>query len=472
MEFKRIPERAMRIGLGAPIPIKFIGTDLIQDSFEKGVFEQAERVAYLPHIADLAFMPDAHIGIGTCIGTMAAWKKDKALVSPTICGVDIGCGMRLVRTSLTPDAFDKHTLRLLMDKIEERIPMGAGKKVEQPVDSDRAIRGAILGHLPRIASVLGQTERSVLEETVPGSYTRILPDGVRISERAWERGYDTLGTLGGGNHFIEIQVVKVLEPAIAAKWDLFDNQIVVEIHSGSRGFGYQIADDYMKFFGDLMDRQGITRVDKGLVYAAFNSDHGQDYFTAQRAACNFSVLNRLIMSYHVKEVLRELMGVTGSDLCDIIHNYIVEEDDYLVHRKGATAAYPAGHPIIKDTPFEDTGFPMLIPGSMGTASFILQPLEGAKETRFTVNHGAGRTMSRRQAQEGIATKRFESQMSQILVNERDLSRIKDEAPDAYKDIDEVIKSVEMAGLARVVARCTPIAVMKGSDIEFRRRRKR
>jgi tRNA-splicing ligase RtcB len=470
MNIKPLPDRAMRIHY-AKIPIKFIGTDAIQDSFEESVYEQAYRVANLPHISNLAFMPDAHLGKGTCIGTMAAWEESKALLSPSITGVDIGCGVRLLRTTLTTIP-DKETLRKLMRAIETRIPMGAGKKVENPLASDGVVCDAVLGFLSRIAEAIGRSEREILNEAVPGSYKDYLSWDTPISDRAWQRGFDALGTLGGGNHYCELQEVHVVDGEIAKAWGLSDNQIVIEIHSGSRGFGYQIADDYIKSFGALMDQWGIVREDKDLVYAPFSSQEGQDYFRAQQAACNFSVLNRLIMSYHIKEALKEVVGVTGSDLCDIIHNYVVKEGNHIVHRKGATAAYPIGHDMIKGTPFENTGFPILIPGSMGTASYVLQPLPGASETCFTVNHGAGRRMSRTQAKKDIATEDFENQMSQILVNERNLVNIKDEAPDAYKDIDEVIASVERAGLARVVARCTPIAVMKGSDEEFRRHKKR
>jgi tRNA-splicing ligase RtcB len=454
MRFEFISERATKI-VFSKIPIKFIGTEAIQDSFEKDVYEQALRVANLPHISHLAFMPDAHVGIGTCIGTMAAWKKDKALISPSICGVDIGCGMRLVRTPIKASDLNRTLLQNLMNEIEKRIPMGVGKKVKNELSQVKTLAS---GNLDSVIS-LGN-ER--FGEFVPGSYSLIESIGTEVSTRAWQRGFETLGTLGGGNHFIEIQKVQILD-TVAEQWGLFQDQLVIEIHSGSRGFGHQIAEEYIKKFGKLMDTQGISREDKGLVYAPLKHTEAAAYLKAQKAACNFSVSNRLIMSRHVHQALQEVIGSREgvSDLCDIIHNYIVEEGDYIIHRKGATAAYPAHHKMLEGSKFFETGFPVLIPGSMGTASYILQPTQNARDTLFTVNHGAGRVMSRRQARKEITTNSFRQQMSRILVNERDLKKLKDEAPEAYKDIDQVIKSVEKAGLAKVVARCTPLAVMKG-----------
>ncbi len=474
ISIRRVPEKATHIHYGNPIPIRFIGTDLVQKSFEGEVFQQAYRVSRLPHISALAFMPDSHIGLGTCIGTMAAWPLDKALVSASIVGVDIGCGMRLVLTPLrAEDLSDKAKLRELMVEVESRIPMGAGKKVESPVLDDEVLEAAILGEMDAAFEAL--SAKNGVGRSVPGSVLRKV-DKKAISDRAWTRGQNTLGTLGGGNHFIEVQIVHI-EPGmegLAKEWGLVENQVVIEIHSGSRGFGHQIAEEYIRLFRNDMERRGVEFLDRNLVHVPLDSELGNRYIAAHNGACNFSVLNRFIMSYHVHRALGKVFKLppgSVSDLSDIIHNYATVEDErYLVHRKGATAAYPAKHGKLEDGPFFDTGFPALVPGSMGTASFIMQALPEAEETHYTVNHGAGRTMSRRQAKASITLKRFQQQMSNILVNEKLLDNIKDEAPDAYKDIDEITKSVQMAGLARPVARCVPVAVMKGSDIEFRRRR--
>ncbi|NQT93637.1 MAG: RtcB family protein [Lentisphaerae bacterium] len=299
-------------------------------------------------------------------------------------------------------------------------------------------------------------------------------DASKVGARAIERGRVQLGTLGGGNHFLEIQVVERVDHAdVAEAFGLFKGQIVIMIHSGSRGFGHQVAGDYMKL---AASKTGKQCPNKHLCFLPTDSPEGQDYVGAMRAAANFAYANRQMMAMLVRHNFRHIHGDVPMPLVyDVTHNMAKLEEhggmDLWIHRKGATRAFPPSR--MEGTPFAETGQPVLIPGSMGTASYVLVGKPGAAESLFSVNHGAGRVMSRsaatgrgrgrnkKQRPPAISDRRFDETMRGVKLICANRRSVKEEAPDAYKDIDSVIDVVVGAGLADVVARMKPLAVLKG-----------
>jgi tRNA-splicing ligase RtcB len=302
-------------------------------------------------------------------------------------------------------------------------------------------------------------------------------DPSAVSHKALERGRTQLGSLGGGNHFIELQsVARIDDPGTARAWGLHEGQLVVMIHSGSRGFGHEVAGQYMRAAAQYCEWQGLAMPNRQLAYIPLDSKLGRKYIGAMRAAANFAFLNRQAMAQLVRKNVRHMLGqeVVLPLVYDVPHNIAkFEEADsvtYCVHRKGATRAFSPAK--MKGTPFAETGQPVLIPGSMGTASYLLAGVDSGAESLFTVNHGAGRVMSRTEAagkkrngrvvREGAITqKRFAESMGGVHLICDDKWAIREEAPDAYKDIDTVIDTVAGAGLAKVVARMVPLAVLKG-----------
>jgi tRNA-splicing ligase RtcB len=297
-------------------------------------------------------------------------------------------------------------------------------------------------------------------------------DPAHVSVQAKRRGRDQLGTLGSGNHFLEIQYVEeVLAPEIAAQFGLFAGQVVVMIHSGSRGLGHQVATDYIRLMGPVMRREGITVPDRQLACAPIASPEGQHYLAAMAAACNFAWANRQLLAQRAREVFDRQLGVPLALLYDVAHNIAKFERhtldgqarELLVHRKGATRAFPPSHPELVSA-FQATGQPVLIPGDMGRASYVLAGLPAAMARSFgSVCHGAGRVMSRTEARRRENFHEVEARLAERGVFARGASRagITEEAPDAYKDVEEVVRVIEGAGLARRVARLRPMGVVKG-----------
>ena len=436
--------------------------------------EQVMNVAHLPGIVKYSLaMPDIHWGYGFPIGGVAAMDTETGVISPGGVGYDINCGVRVLRSNLTLKDVQPRLDRLLA-KIYENVPCGVGEKGKLRV-SERELREVMVeGAKWMIKHGLGKPEDiEHIEEN--GAIAGANPD--KVSRRAIERGRPQLGTLGAGNHFLEIQVVEqIFDPSVAEVFGLEKGMVTVMIHTGSRGFGHQICDDYVRVMGSAMQRYGIRVPDRELACVPFRSTEGQSYFGAMAAAANFAWANRQAITHWVREAFVEVLGESPESLgleviYDVAHNIAkIEEHEVdgkkmklIVHRKGATRAFAAGHPQIPQV-YRDVGQPVLIPGDMGTASYILVGTEKAmRETFGSTCHGAGRVMSRHEAKRRIRGEEVERRLATkgIKVRAKSYKTLSEETPEAYKDIEAVVEAVHNAGISRKIARMRPIGVVKG-----------
>jgi len=430
---------------------------------------QLVNAASLPGVVEPVIgMPDIHEGFGLPIGGVMA-IEEKGVISAGAVGYDINCGVRLVRSDLEADYFTKDILYKLIERIEHYVPTGIGKKGKHK-GITRVIFDDVVHNGVEAVIKAGFGKKSDLEYIEEGGKLEGA-DISAVSEEAQERGEEQLGTLGGGNHFIEIQKVEeILEENLAEKFGLFKGQLAVMIHTGSRGFGHQIATDYTKILWEAAKRYGIEVPEKGLAAAPIKSKEGQNYYKAMAAAVNFAFSNRQIIMFDVirafEDVLKKSEEEMGFKLVyDVAHNIAKWEvhggKRMLVHRKGATRALPAGHPQNPPS-YRDTGHPALIPGSMGTGSYVVVGTEKAAETFYSVNHGAGRRLSRNQAKK-ISKEEFERSMGDVVYNVRSYKDIVDESPLAYKDVEAVVSVLEERGITIPVAKLIPLAVVKGAD---------
>ncbi|HJT88708.1 MAG TPA: RtcB family protein, partial [Bryobacteraceae bacterium] len=433
--------------------------------------EQAMNVATLPGIVGPSLaMPDIHQGYGFPIGGVAATDCDSGVVSPGGVGFDINCGVRLVRTNLREDEV-RPRLKPLIDQIFRDVPCGAGGhgfiKIG-PRDLDRVL---VEGSRWMVQNGYGESRDAEYSEAggaLEGA------DPAAVSERARERGMPQIGTLGSGNHFLEVQLVEELhDPEAARAFGLSPGQVVVLIHSGSRGLGHQVCTDYVAVMNKSMARHNISLPDRQLACGPIRSGEGRQYLAAMCAAANFAWANRQGISHFLRGAFRRVFGdSTRLDLIyDVCHNIAKREHyevegrrrEVLVHRKGATRAFPPGHREIPAA-YRSAGQPVFIPGSMGTASWVLAGSDGAMaETFGSVCHGAGRLMSRTAVRKGRDAREEQRKLEErgILVRSETRDGILEELPEAYKNVDEVIEVVDRAGLARKVARLRPMGVIKG-----------
>ena len=433
--------------------------------------EQAMNVAFLPGIVGRSLaMPDIHQGYGFPIGGVAATDLRKGVISPGGVGFDINCGVRLLGSTLGKDDVTPK-LRELVNQLFRDVPAGTGSEGFIPCgwhDLDDVLERGAAWVVERGYGEAADVEFCEESGQMGGA------DPAKVSDRAKQRGRTQIGTLGSGNHFLEVQYVqKIFEPEIAERFGLAENQVVVLIHCGSRGLGHQVCTDYLKVMNEAMRRYGITLPDRQLACVPSQSPEGKDYLGAMAAAANFAWANRQAITHFARQSFAKVFG-QGAELrvvYDVAHNIAkrerhrvgATEEDVLVHRKGATRSFPAGSPFIPRA-YHDAGQPVLIPGSMGTASYVLVGTERAMEETFgTVCHGAGRAMSRTAAKKGrdarVETKKLEEQGIILRAETRD--GILEEVPEAYKDIDAVVDVVHNAGLARKVARLRPLGVIKG-----------
>ncbi|KKC30275.1 hypothetical protein CDSM653_00754 [Caldanaerobacter subterraneus subsp. pacificus DSM 12653] len=440
--------------------------DLLRDDQS---LRQLVNAASLPGVVEPVIgMPDIHEGFGLPIGGVMA-IEEKGVISAGAVGYDINCGVRLVRSDLEADYFTKDILYKLIERIEHYVPTGIGKKGKHK-GITRVIFDDVVHNGVEAVIKAGFGKKSDLEYIEEGGKLEGA-DISAVSEEAQERGEEQLGTLGGGNHFIEIQKVEeILEENLAEKFGLFKGQLAVMIHTGSRGFGHQIATDYTKILWEAAKKYGIEVPEKGLAAAPIKSKEGQNYYKAMAAAVNFAFSNRQIIMFDVirafEDVLKKSEEEMGFKLVyDVAHNIAKWEvhggKRMLVHRKGATRALPAGHPQNPPS-YRDTGHPALIPGSMGTGSYVVVGTEKAAETFYSVNHGAGRRLSRNQAKK-ISKEEFERSMGDVVYNVRSYKDIVDESPLAYKDVEAVVSVLEERGITIPVAKLIPLAVVKGAD---------
>jgi tRNA-splicing ligase RtcB len=438
--------------------------------------EQVVNVATLPGIqrASLA-MPDIHWGYGFCIGGVAATDPEEGgVISPGGVGYDINCGVRLLRSDVEWDDV-KPIIRPLVDQLFRDIPTGVGQS--GPFTFDKPELARLMEQGVGFLQAKGMaTAHDIAHIEAQGALDRADPD--RVSDRAYARGADQCGTLGSGNHFLEVQVVDRIEDEHAARvMGLREGQLTILIHSGSRGLGYQVCDDYLATFRDAPRKYGFTLPDAQLACAPIRSPEGSAYLGAMRAAANFAFCNRQLLTHQTRQVFARVLKKTWEELgltlvYDVAHNIAKFEDhdvgegmikQVCVHRKGATRAFPPGH---EETPeaYQSIGQPVIIPGSMGTASWVLVGQPGSMEHSFgTTCHGAGRMMSRTEAVRRAAGRRIDRELDAIgiIARARGHKGLAEEQPGAYKDVDQVVEVVHKAGISRKVARLRPIGVIKG-----------
>jgi len=433
--------------------------------------EQAMNVATLPGITGPSLaMPDIHQGYGFPIGGVAAMDFADGVVSPGGVGFDINCGVRLVRTTLTAEDV-RPNLRKLIDQIFRDVPCGTGGSGFIKIGA-RDLDGVLSGGAGWMAQHGYGEERDARFTEAGGALEGANP--AAVSARARERGTPQLGTLGSGNHFLEVQFVEQIHDDTAAQaYGIAAGQVLVLIHSGSRGLGHQVCTDYVAEMNKVMPKYDITLPDRQLACCPIRAPEGVAYLGAMRAAANFAWANRQAILHFLRGAFRRVFGDSARlDLIyDVCHNIAKRERydldgrrrDLLVHRKGATRAFPAGH---REIPLEyrHVGQPVFVPGSMGTASWVLAGAEGAmRETFGSVCHGAGRLMSRTAVRKGRDARAETMKLEEagILVRSESRDGILEELPEAYKNVDEVIEVVHQAGLAHKVARLRPMAVIKG-----------
>jgi tRNA-splicing ligase RtcB (3'-phosphate/5'-hydroxy nucleic acid ligase) len=462
---------------GMQVPARLYATKKLLDEMDKGVFEQLTNVACLPGIVKYAYaMPDAHWGYGFPIGGVAAFDAKSGVISPGAVGFDINCGMRLLRTNLSYDDI-KPRIKELVDNLFHDVPTGVGAKgfvrLTQP-----QFEGVMVGGVKWcVENGYGwEDDVSHVEE---GGFIKGA-DPSKVSGQASKRGLSQLGTLGSGNHYLEIQVVdpeRYLDKDLARRFGIVsEDQVMVMVHCGSRGFGHQVATDYLRVFDGAMKRYGITVRDRELACAPFASEEGRDYHAAMACAANMAFANRQVIIHRVREVFQRVLRRDPESLemhliYDVCHNmakverHFVDgsEEDLVVHRKGATRCFGPGHPDVP-APYREVGQPVIIGGSMETGSYLMVGTEKAmKETFGSTAHGSGRTMSRTKAKRQVRGTELQRNMEErgIYVRSATMAGLAEEAGFAYKDIAEVVETMHIAGISTKVVALRPIGNIKG-----------
>ncbi len=460
------PTGAMRVPA-----ILYASEALVREMDEK-VFEQAANVATLPGIVQAAYaMPDAHWGYGFPIGGVAAFDAEEGgVVSAGGVGFDISCGVRTLTTGLTR-ADVEPAKEALADMLYAKVPAGVGSTGRIRLDAkemDAMLRGGAQWAVERGWGRPEDLER--IEER--GRMSGARPECV--SERAKQRQRDEMGTLGSGNHYLEVQeVAEIYDPAVAAAFGLHEGEIVVSIHCGSRGLGHQIGTDYLRRMLEAARAHGIALPDRELACAPIRSTVGQEYLGAMRAAINCALANRQIITHLAREAFAAVFpGVDLRLVYDVSHNTCKEElhrtveggeRRLYVHRKGATRAFGPGHPDLPEA-YREVGQPVLIGGSMGTCSYVLVGTRESEALAFSsACHGAGRAMSRKQATKRWRGRELVEELARrgIVIRSPSMRGVAEEAPGAYKDVSAVVEAAHAAGLARKVAKLVPIVCIKG-----------
>jgi tRNA-splicing ligase RtcB len=457
------------------VPARIYADDkLLEEALKEHCVEQLINTATLPGIVEYALaMPDIHQGYGFPIGGVAATRLPHGIISPGGVGYDINCGVRLLGTHLTHEEIAPH-INDLATMLYHNCPSGVGEKgsvrVTDAEFDEVCVKGSrwALGRGFARAEDLPRTEEA-------GCLAGANPD--KVSKRARERGRPQVGTLGAGNHFVEVdEVTEIYDEEAARAMGLFQGQVAVQIHCGSRGFGHQVCTDYVDEFQTAIKKYDIKLPDRELVCAPFNSPEGQSYFAAMACAANYAFANRQVLLAHIRRSFEQVLAGKVNDwdvfqVYDIAHNMAKVETHEIggervkvcVHRKGATRAFGPGFEGLPPE-YRDIGQPVLVPGSMGTASFVLVGTTGSMAQTFgSTCHGAGRVMSRAQAKRQVRGEKLKGELEHqgIAVRAGSMSGLAEEAPAAYKDVDRVVEVVHRAGIARKVARLEPFAVIKG-----------
>ncbi len=462
------------VGMRVPGRV-FADEEMLAKARDDRALEQVANVATLPGVVRASYaMPDIHWGYGFPVGGVAATDADAdGVVSPGGVGFDICCGVRLLRSDLTL-ADVRDSLAELTKRLGERIPRGVGKKGMLRLDRTElagVLRDGAAWTLQRGLGWPSDLERCEDHGRLAGA------DPSAVSDRAYERGAPQCGSLGAGNHFLEVQVVdQIFDAAAADAFELVDGGVCVMLHTGSRGVGHQVCTDELKVFDKLMRRSRIEVPDRQLACGPVGSPEAQRYFGAMAAAANFARANRHALGHGIRVTFEEVLGRDAESMgmrlvYDVAHNlakierYEVDgrERSLCVHRKGATRAFGPGHPELVDR-YRPIGQPVIVPGSMGTASYVLVGTDAGRDKAFwSTCHGAGRAMSRTQAKKRMPGQRVRTELESagVLVNATHPGLLAEEAPYAYKDVARVVDTCEGAGLSKKVARLRPLAVIKG-----------
>lgn len=463
--FYEIP-RETRSDMRVPARV-FADPELWEQISSDRSLEQLTNVATLPGITGAALaMPDAHEGYGFPVGGVAAFRTADGIISPGGVGYDINCGVRLLTSSL--DARDVGPrLEPLVHQLSRSIPSGVGRESRFGMDDDELDR--VFADGCRFLAERGMATEHDLEHTESGGCL-VGADPSRVSERARDRGRRQLGTMGSGNHFVEVERVdEIFDAEAASALGLEVGTLALLIHTGSRGLGHQVCTDYVAKMDRAMEKHGIELPDRQLACAPFASEAGREYFGAMVSAANYAWCNRQIIAHVARKAFRDELGpdVELSLVYDVAHNIAKVErhggEDVCVHRKGATRAFGPSHPETPEA-YRAVGQPVFIPGSMGTGSYVLVGTDEGLERSFgSACHGAGRTMSRGQARRTRHGREVRQDLEDrgIVVRCPSLKELAEEAPYAYKDVDHVVRVVEQARLARRVARLSPMGVVKG-----------
>ncbi|HOK76629.1 MAG TPA: RtcB family protein [Verrucomicrobiota bacterium] len=457
------------------VPARIYATAEMMESIRSDpAAQQAANVACMQGIvgASLA-MPDIHWGYGFPIGGVAAFDAKDGVVSPGGVGYDINCGVRLMASKLTR-AEVLPRLRELVNQLFRDIPTGVGAEGSVSVNVEELRRVVVEGAAWAVRNGLGsESDLEFIEERgcIRGA------DPAHVSARAWERGREQLGTLGSGNHFLEVGYVEeIYDPEQAAVLGLFKDQVTVIIHCGSRGFGYQICDDYLTVMDRAARKYGMKLPDRQLACAPIQSPEGQAYLGAMQCAINYAFANRETIAHHARLAFAKALHTRPEEVglrtvYEIAHNiakfetHVVDgkERRLCVHRKGATRAFPAGHPEIPDQ-YRAIGQPVLIPGDMGRYSFVLTGTAKAMEETFgSTCHGAGRMLSRNQAKHAAKGRDVirELESKGVIVRGQSRKSVDEEIPEAYKDVTDVVEACELAGISHKVAKLRPMCCIKG-----------
>jgi tRNA-splicing ligase RtcB len=469
----KIPDN-YKTGMRVPGLI-YASKEMLESIREEQTPEQVANVAFLPGIVDYSLaMPDIHWGYGFPIGGVAATNLEDGVVSPGGVGYDINCGVRLLRTSLS-EADVRPRISQLINALFRNVPSGLGSEGKIKISQKEMNQLMVEGARWAIKRGLGcEEDLHVTEEG--GCFTGADPS--KVSDKAIKRGMPQAGTLGSGNHFLEIQVVKkIFDPHTASIMGITDiGQILVLIHTGSRGFGHQICTDHLRIMEQAVSKYGIKLPDRQLACAPIQSKEGQDYLAAMACAANYAWVNRQCIAHWVRESFSGIFGKSPEELgmrqvYDVAHNIAKIEEHTIddrtakvcVHRKGATRAFPAGH---RDTPkaYKEVGQPVLVPGDMGRCSFVAVGTQRAmSETFGSTCHGAGRVLSRGAAKRGFrgADIMRELQSRGIIVKAGSVPALAEEVSQAYKDVTDVIDVIHQAGISRKVVMAVPMGVIKG-----------
>ncbi|KYK26372.1 RNA-splicing ligase RtcB [Euryarchaeota archaeon SM23-78] len=456
------------------VPVKIYASEkLLKKLSEDNSLQQGVNVATLPGIYKASIMlPDAHQGYGFSIGGVAAIDVEKGCISPGGIGFDINCGVRLLTTPLNKGDVEPKVKELL-NSLFKNVPSGVGSHSFIKL-SDSELEG-VLKDGAEWAVEHGYGFKEDLERCEEGGRMK-QADASKVSPKAKSRGRNQLGTLGAGNHFLEVQFVdKIYDKKVAQAFGIKqEGQVTVMIHCGSRGLGHQVCSDYLRKMEEADPELMKSLPEKDLIYAKAGSQLAKEYFAAMAASANFAWANRHIIAHQVRKSLEEVFGLEPEKIktvYDVAHNIAKIEEHVIdgekkkvfVHRKGATRSLPAGHPNTPNV-YKDVGQPVLIPGSMGTASYLLVGTEKALEETFgSTAHGAGRVMSRSKAIKTFRSEQIKKELEQqnIFIKAASWKGLTEEAPQVYKDIDEVVKVSHEAGIGNLVARLKPMGVVKG-----------